>query len=571
MKKISITRCLILVIATIIVFQSSYFPINRVSADSDEIRGVWVATVLGLDFPKGATKDEALLKNRLDDIVEKTASYGLNTIYFQVRPSCDALYSSEIFPWSVYLTGEYGVAPENNFDPLEYIINKAHSKGISLHAWINPYRVTMYETDIVPEFAKDISFKGGDGKTYLDPGKEESKDLVISGIDEIIKNYDVDGIHLDDYFYPSCSYDDLATFNANPRGFSSIEDWRRDNITALISDIKTTIKDYDSSIVFSVSPAGIWDNKKSNSLGSNTSGHSTYSQSYADTRLWVKKNLVDVIIPQIYWENGNSSADFKTVLDWWSDVQSGTKTKLVIGLGAYRADEAKSGSAWYGTNELSKQISQLRAKTQVSGYSVYRFGSINSGISEMLISKNSSQIFSDLDNQPWAKQSIENLYKKGVINGYDDGTFKGAGKITRADFTLLLTRVSGKEAEFKENFSDVLPTKYYYKEIGIAKALGLAGGVGDNNFMPEANITRQDMAVLVYRFLDSEGKIGNFSTVNFAEFTDGEEIRDYARNPVSALTEMKILKGYEDGSFQPYGLVTRAETAVVIERLSALL
>ena len=571
MKKISITRCLILITAAIIVFQSSYFPLNRASADSDEIRGVWVATVLGLDFPKEATKNDDILKTRLDDIVNKAFECGLNTIYFQVRPSCDALYSSEIFPWSVYLTGEYGVAPENNFDPLEYIINKAHSKGITLHAWINPYRVTMYDTDPVPEFASDISFKGGDGKTYLDPGRDESRELVIKGIEEIIHNYDVDGIHLDDYFYPSSSFDDKATFNTYPRGFSNIEDWRRDNITTLITDIKTTIKDYDSSIVFSVSPAGIWDNKKNNSSGSNTSGHSTYSQSYADTRLWVKKNIVDVIIPQIYWENGNSAADYKTLLDWWSEVQSGTNTKLVIGLGAYRADEAKTGSIWYGTNELSKQISQLRAKTQVSGYSVYRLGSINNGISEMLKSKNSSQIFSDIDNQPWAKQSIENMYKKGIINGYEDGTFKGTGKITRADFTLLLTRVSGKTAEFTNNFSDVLPTKYYYKEIGMAKTLGLAGGVGDNNFMPEANITRQDMAVLVYRFLDSEGKISSFSTVNYAEFADGEEIREYARNPVSALTEMKILKGYEDGSFQPYGLVTRAETAVVIERLSALL
>ena len=571
MKKISITRCIILILATIIVFQSSYFPLNRVNADSDEIRGVWVATVLGLDYPKEATKNEFLLKSRIDDIVNKTFDCGLNTIYFQVRPSCDAFYSSEIFPWSVYLTGEYGIAPENNFDPLEYIIEKAHAKGISLHAWINPYRVTMYESDTVPEFAKGISFKGGDGKTYLDPGKDESKELVIKGIEEIIRNYDVDGIHLDDYFYPSCSYDDTATFNENPKGFSDIADWRRDNITSLISDIKTTIKDYDSSIIFSVSPAGIWDNKKNNPLGSNTSGHSTYSQSYADTRLWVKKNLVDVIIPQIYWENGNSAADFKTVLDWWSDVQSGTKTRLVIGLGAYRADEAKSGSVWYGTNELSKQIVQLRAKKQVSGYSIYRLESINPGLKDMLVSKNSSQIFTDLDNQPWAKQSIENLYKKGIINGYDDGTFKGAGKITRADFTVLLTRVSGKNAEFTDNFSDVLPTKYYYKEIGIAKALGLAGGVGDNNFMPESNITRQDMAVLVYRFLNSEGLIEGFNTANYEEFTDGEEIRDYARNPVSALTEMKILKGYEDGSFQPYGLVTRAETAVVIERLSALL
>jgi len=193
MKKISITRCIILILATIIVFQSSYFPLNRVNADSDEIRGVWVATVLGLDYPKEATKNEFLLKSRIDDIVNKTFDCGLNTIYFQVRPSCDAFYSSEIFPWSVYLTGEYGVAPENNFDPLEYIIEKAHAKGISLHAWINPYRVTMYESNPVPEFANGISFKGGDGKTYLDPGKDESKELVIKGIEEIIRNYDVDG------------------------------------------------------------------------------------------------------------------------------------------------------------------------------------------------------------------------------------------------------------------------------------------------------------------------------------------------------------------------------------------
>ncbi|MBE7032476.1 MAG: hypothetical protein E7401_05900 [Ruminococcaceae bacterium] len=557
---------------------------EKVSAKIDTIKGVWAATVFSLDFPQKPTTDPDILKKDADALIDKANRLGYNTLYFQVRPSGDAFYESEIFPWSEYLTGEQGLAPQNGFDPLEYIIDAAHKKEIELHAWINPYRITASEksnaTQTEQSIAKkypQLAVKHSDGKLYLNPGEPESNKLVVDGALEIIRNYDVDGIHIDDYFYPSGAFPDSETFTRYGGSFRDIGDWRRDNTTSLIKALRDAIKAEDPSCIFSVSPSGIWANKKSHPEGSDSSGIQSYFDNYADTRLWVKENLIDVIIPQIYWNIGYEIADFKKITNWWNDTVRGTSVRLCIGQGTYRvSDETNPTSVWYGENgqaELKSQLKLLNSLDNIHGYSHYRLGSAadNGGFADFIKKLNTQKLrsFTDTEGYPWAEEAIERLYQKGIVNGMGDGTFGSSRTVTRADFTIMLVRLTEQNVPFAENFADVTEDKYYYKEIGIAKALGYASGRENNIFDPLGNITREDMATLAYRVLVKEGRIGEGNPeILFKKFPDANEISEYAREAVAAMTEDGYLGGYETGEFKPKGLATRAETAVFLDRIS---
>ncbi len=589
MKKVNFLKLTgaVLSLSLMMYFLVSYINPQRAVAESNasEMRGVWVATVFGLDYPSGYTDSEKELKGRIDTIMEKSAEAGFNTVFFQVRPAADAFYKSEIFPWSAYLTGEQGKAPENGFDPLSYAVSSAHAKGMELHAWINPYRVTVSAGE-EKNFAKnnpakihsEYTITHTDGKIYFDPGNPDAKQLIIDGAVEIAENYDVDGIHLDDYFYPGGDFADGESYGKYGGG-KDIATWRRDNVTALIKEMGEAIHKKKKDIMFSVSPAGIWANKSSNPEGSATNGSETYSKAYADTRLWVKEELIDCIIPQIYWNQGYEIADFNVLVNWWKNVAEGTNVKLCIGIAAYKASDAVDPqSVWYGEGgieELKAQIDFTRLK-ETDGYVMYRYGSVASskGIFDMIAQMNKTEepsgIFSDMKDFAWAKEAITALYDKEIIKGMGDGSFGGGNKVSRADFTVMLLRLTGDTAEFKDNFDDVLKTDYFYKEIGIAKALGIAGGLGDNKFAPRDNISRQDMAVMIYRILKEKGKIQDAENQELS-FNDSGEIKDYAKSAVKALTDAKVINGYEDQTFKPKGNLTRAEAATVIYKAEKLL
>lgn len=556
---------------------------DNVSAKTDTIKGVWAATVFSLDFPQKTTTNPEALKKDADALIDKASRLGYNTLYFQVRPSGDAFYKSQIFPWSEYLTGKQGVAPENGFDPLEYIIDAAHKKNIELHAWINPYRVTASEKDLYTQTDQSIAkkypnlvVKNSDGKLYLNPGEPESNKLVVNGVLEIIQNYAVDGIHIDDYFYPSGVFPDSETFTKYGGQFSDIGDWRRDNTTSLVKALRDAIKSEKPSCVFSVSPSGIWANKKSHPDGSDSAGIQSYFDHYADTRLWVRENMIDVIIPQIYWNIGYEIADFEKITKWWNDTVLGTSVRLCIGQGAYRiSDETNASSVWYGKkgqNELKAQLRLLNSLENTHGYAHYRLGSITDkdDFAEFIRKLNTEKLrsFTDTENYPWAEDAIERLYQKGIVNGMGDGTFGCARTVTRADFTVMLVRMTKQNVPFNENFADVTEDKYYYKEIGIAKALGYAAGRENNTFDPLGSITREDMATLAYRVLSKEGSIQSVKLDTlFKKFPDANEISEYARDAVAAMVENGYLSGYETGEFKPTGIATRAETAVLLDRI----
>lgn len=341
------------------------------------IKGAWIATVWNLDFPQKATQNNSKLQQEIDEIVLKASSCGLNALFFQARPCADSFYKSNIFPWSRFLTGQQGLAPSNNFDPLNYTIEQCHKAGIELHAWINPLRVTVLSSDKLitthpANINPELTFKVND-KIFFDPGVPAARKLIIDGVREILQNYDVDGIHFDDYFYPEDINDeDSATWKKYGNSFESIANFRRTSIDELIRQTYMAVKELKPSAAFGVSPSGIWANKSSNPLGSNTRGFESYYAIYADSHGWVKKGYVDYIAPQIYWYIGQSGSDFSIVLNWWHNVCKDTNVILLAGIAAYKA---ASGGAWNNSSEFTNQM-QL-ATEYGSGYIIFAFSDIN--------------------------------------------------------------------------------------------------------------------------------------------------------------------------------------------------
>jgi len=357
----------------------------------EPMHGVWVASVLNIDYPKTRTGNSESLKKQADEIINNCAKMGINNIFLQVRPSCDAFYKSDIFPTSKYLTGAQGKKPDNDFDCLKYWVEKCHENNIALHAWINPYRITKEKesleslSDSNPAKIHPEWVVKHQNNLYFDPGIPEVRQLVIDGIVEIIQQYDVDGIHFDDYFYPEEgkeAFNDDATFAAYGQGYSSKAAFRRDSVDKLISESMAAVKKADGSVVFGVSPSGIWANKKTMSEGSNTSGSEAYTRLYADTRKWGKEGWIDYIIPQIYWEIGHPKANYATLVDWWSKQLEGSTTKLYIGLADYKTDSENSWKGDAGVEILRQEIELNKEYSNIKGEVHYNYSCLfkNSGL-----------------------------------------------------------------------------------------------------------------------------------------------------------------------------------------------
>lgn len=393
-------RVLSIVLILTLLFSSA----SAVQTAQDGMRGVWVSTVYNIDYPSAQGLSADTLKSEADTILDNIAAIGLNTVFLQVRPSADALYPSEIFPWSRYVSGTTGQAPDGDFDVLAYWVNGAHNRGLQLHAWINPYRITkdgQSEWDALPDSSPAKQHPEWvvkyEDNYYFNPGLPAVQQLVVDGATEIVKNYDVDGIHLDDYFYPGTDFDDQATFARYGTDFDDIGDWRRDNVNTLIATLDKTLHEIDPTLSFGVSPSGIWDNKADNPKGSDTNGRSSYREIYCDSVHWIQKGTVDYICPQLYWEIGYEIADFEVLLDWWQEVISTSDVALYIGIGAYRAAEAQPGDVWYGTAELERQLALLDSSIDIQGEVYFSYSSLENidGCADML-----SQHYAQDENSP---------------------------------------------------------------------------------------------------------------------------------------------------------------------------
>ena len=372
-------RILSIILVLTLIFSSA----GAVQTAQDGMRGVWVSTIYNIDYPSAQGLSVDALKSEADTILDNIAAMGLNTVFLQVRPSADALYPSEIFPWSRYISGTVGQAPDSDFDVLAYWVEGAHSRGLQLHAWINPYRITkdgQSEWDALPENSPAKQHPEWvveyEDNYYFNPGLPAVQQLVVDGAAEIVENYDVDGIHLDDYFYPGTDFDDSATFARYGSNFSDIGDWRRDNVNTLIASLDETLHEINPALSFGVSPVGIWDNKANNPKGSETNGRSSYQEIYCDSVEWINKGTVDYICPQLYWSIGYEIADFEILVDWWQQVVSTSDVALYIGIGAYRAAEAEPGDVWYGTDELQRQLTLLDDSIDIQGEVFFSYSSL---------------------------------------------------------------------------------------------------------------------------------------------------------------------------------------------------
>lgn len=355
---------------------------NHILNPDSEIRGVWIASVYNIDYPSKPDLTAEELKKEIDIILEECERNKLNTIFFQVRPTCDALYKSELFPVSSVISTNGTLL----FDPLEYILNEGHKRNIYVHAWVNPLRITMNTHDLESLSEKSPARRHpewvvayGDGKLYFDSGIPEVRDLIANGIREIVSNYDVDGVVFDDYFYPYPAYgdsgeklefDDAKSYLAYGGDYDNIDDWRRSNINKLIEQVYATVKETDSECQFGVSPFAVWQNNNGSNGGSNTSNLEAYHSLYCDAMAWVEGGYIDYISPQIYWDFNSKTAPYDVVARWWNSRLSGTNVKLYVSHASYKYEEGEWDDP---TGELSEQISFSRSLKSYRGSICYGF------------------------------------------------------------------------------------------------------------------------------------------------------------------------------------------------------
>ena len=367
------------------------------------VRGVWLATVSRLDWPPVSSVNLSNAENRvkqqqnaLTQKLDKLKSLGINTVFFQVKPDGTALWSSRILPWSDMLTGKIGEDP--GYDPLQFMLDEAHKRGMKVHAWFNPYRVSVNtKPSTVTELNRTLTLhpasvfvlhrdwiRTASDRFVLDPGIPEARDWITSIVAELVARYPVDGVQFDDYFYaetPGSTLNDSQTFKRYGQGFASKADWRRHNTQTLIEQVSHTIKQLNPNVEFGVSPAGVWRNLSHDPAGSDTRGAAAYDEAYADTRRWVQQGLLDYIAPQLYWPFSRQAARYDVLAKWWAEVVKPTNTRLYIGIALYKVGEpSKNEPDWTikgGVPELKNQIDLNESVPQINGTILFRENYLN--------------------------------------------------------------------------------------------------------------------------------------------------------------------------------------------------
>ncbi|MES2417420.1 MAG: family 10 glycosylhydrolase [Bacteroidota bacterium] len=409
-----------------------------------EFRGVWVATVANIDWPSKPGLPVDVQKQELIGILEQHKQMGINVIMLQIRPTADALYAKSREPWSHWLMGKQGLAPAPGYDPLAFAIKEAHFRGMELHAWFNPYRATMNAGAVTsPEHITrkrpELFYTYG-GQQLFDPGLPEVRAYIVQVILDVVKGYDIDGVHFDDYFYPyriaGQKIKDANTFAKYPNGFTNIEDWRRNNVDLLIKMVNDSVHYYKKYLKFGVSPFGIWKNFREDTLGSKTNGLSNYHELYADSRKWVKEGWIDYINPQIYFTFSRAVAPFGVLLDWWSNNAFGRH--LYIGQAAYliHGMPSKQEAAWGVLSEIPNQIRYMRANNRVQGSVFFSSKSLSTVAKSLADSlRNNFYKYPALPPQmPWLDEIVPNEPQNFTAEALADGVhLKWAQPIKASD------------------------------------------------------------------------------------------------------------------------------------------
>ncbi len=350
---------------------------RAISNPDREVRGVWIASVSNINYPSKKGLSEAQLKAELDDIINTCVELKLNTIFFQVRPASDALYTSSLFPASEYVSGTQG---QGSFDSLAYLIEQAEPYNIDIHAWVNPLRVTASQKNALSDLSPDnpaalhpeylVSYNG---LLYYNAGLPEVRELIAAGVREIVENYDVKGVVFDDYFYPypvsGQVFDDGDAYDLYG-GELSVGNWRRDNVNQMVKACYDAVKDVRSHCKFGIAPFGIWDNDDGKNFGSATNGLSAYDSLFCDALAWIDGGYIDYIAPQLYWQFTTSVARFDTLIRWWNAALEGTDVDLMVSHAAYQS------TTWNSDSEIMEQVSFARSERAYQGSIHYGYAAI---------------------------------------------------------------------------------------------------------------------------------------------------------------------------------------------------
>lgn len=423
-----------------------------------EFRGGWIH-IVGNTKIKDMTRQQ--VQEMFVEVLDSMQTSGCNAVIFQVRPCADAFYKSEVEPWSRYLSGVQGVAPAEEWDPMQFMIDESHKRGMEFHAWCNPYRVTLLETDTLCEdhvyFKYPEIFVKHGKQLYFNPAEPLSRELTVKAIADIVNRYDIEAVHFDDYFYPypiaGEEFNDTLAFEkyAEQQGFKVegekdatdslgqamyqnsrkqvLGDWRRYNVELLINQLNDTIKALKPWVRFGISPFGIHRNKKDtpDSSGSNTNGLSNYDQLFADVPGWAERGIIDYYVPQLYWEIGHRLADYKTLIEWWND--NWKRGQLYIGqsIGSFSKPDLDNPEI----NQTAAKMKLVRELPNVHGNVWWPAWSL-------------------VRNQAGVQESMRTTYQKNpaLIPPYSelDNTVPGAVKGLKAEGTTLVWEQDGKDA-----------------------------------------------------------------------------------------------------------------------------
>jgi uncharacterized lipoprotein YddW (UPF0748 family) len=336
-----------------------------------EFRAAWIATVDNIDWPSVKGLDAPQQKTEFIRMLDLHQANGMNAVIMQIRPASDAFYPSPYEPWSEWLTGVQGTPPKPYYDPLAFMIEETHKRGMEFHAWCNPYRAqfNLAKSSIAPthitRMRPDWFLDYGD-KRYFDPGNPQVQDFVTAVVADIVRRYPVDAIHFDDYFYPyrisGKAFPDTAGYRLYG-GNMTLDDWRRSNVDSIIVKLYRAIRKENPQCRFGISPFGVWRNQDKDPRGSATrAGQTNYDDLYADILLWLEKGWIDYVAPQLYWEFSHPNAPFQPLLNWWNRNTYGKA--CYIGLGYYKAG---TNAVWRDRTLIPRQIAAIRQAAQVNG------------------------------------------------------------------------------------------------------------------------------------------------------------------------------------------------------------
>jgi uncharacterized lipoprotein YddW (UPF0748 family) len=374
--------------------------LNATKYPKREMRAIWVATVGNIDWPSASNLTVEQQKKEFIELLDLCKAYHMNTVVFQIRPCADAFYASAYEPWSQWMNGKQGLKPDPFYDPLTFASAECRKRGLDIHVWVNPYRAvtdtTKFQTtaDHITKTHPEWFLTYGKTK-YFNPAIPEVRNFVVKVISDIVRRYDIDAVHMDDYFYPyritGIEFPDDQSFKIYSRGYldTQRDDWRRNNVDLIIKQMHDSIKAIKPWVEFGISPFGVWRNIATDPKGSKTkAGQTNYDDLFADVIKWQQEKWIDYVTPQIYWERGKVVADYTILADWWSKNTFGAQ--LYIGQAPYRIDPKAKDIPWQTADEIIGQIKLNRKYKNIGGSMFFSAKFMRSnplGLEEKLLDK----------------------------------------------------------------------------------------------------------------------------------------------------------------------------------------